>query len=302
MAGKGLVAIEKLNGLNRGEFFKVVDLLFESAPPLADALFSSRPFGSYEEIIDRAEALISSFDHPTRLQVINAHPRIGADPSTLSAQSLKEQGYDVSDPTRLAEELKAQRSVLEELAVENQNYERKYGFKFVVFVNGRSKKKILGVLKERLHRTTSEEAELALGLSEMMAIARDRLRKFQRSSTVATASQANVAKAQGSCGGNTVVDCLNAHGARCITMADQSNTNEEDGSSDGQEEDGEQEGICDCLIGWKACLAGCSLAGAFMDTCVASGCGEQVQCSQDSQSGEDSGAAVFASPLLRWSI
>ncbi len=62
-----------------------------------------------------------------------------------------------------------------ELAYLNQVYEEKFGFRFVVFVNRRSKAEILEVLGERLERTREEELETALG--ELVAIARDRLER-----------------------------------------------------------------------------------------------------------------------------
>jgi 2-oxo-4-hydroxy-4-carboxy--5-ureidoimidazoline (OHCU) decarboxylase len=62
-----------------------------------------------------------------------------------------------------------------ELAYQNQVYEEKFGFRFVVFVNRRSKAEILEVLAERLERTREEELETALG--ELVAIARDRLER-----------------------------------------------------------------------------------------------------------------------------
>jgi len=62
--------------------------------------------------------------------------------------------------------------VLTELAYLNQVYEEKFGFRFVVFVDGRPKSEILKVLQERLERSPDEE--LKTGLSELVAIARDR--------------------------------------------------------------------------------------------------------------------------------
>ena len=62
--------------------------------------------------------------------------------------------------------------ILTELAYLNQVYEEKFGFRFVVFVNGRPKTEILEVLRGRLERTREEELETALG--ELVAIARDR--------------------------------------------------------------------------------------------------------------------------------
>jgi 2-oxo-4-hydroxy-4-carboxy--5-ureidoimidazoline (OHCU) decarboxylase len=62
--------------------------------------------------------------------------------------------------------------VLTELARLNEQYEETFGFRFVVFVNGRSKAEILGVLRERLGRTREEE--LDTGCRELVAIAKDR--------------------------------------------------------------------------------------------------------------------------------
>jgi 2-oxo-4-hydroxy-4-carboxy--5-ureidoimidazoline (OHCU) decarboxylase len=66
----------------------------------------------------------------------------------------------------------AEPEVLEELARLNEEYERRFGFEFVVFVNGRTRAELLPVLRERLGRTREEELET--GLRELCAIARNR--------------------------------------------------------------------------------------------------------------------------------
>jgi 2-oxo-4-hydroxy-4-carboxy--5-ureidoimidazoline (OHCU) decarboxylase len=96
-----------------------------------------------------------------RIAVLDAHPRIGADAASLSLHSRREQG-DVADEATLRE--------LEEL---NDAYEKKFGFRFVVFVAGRTKKEIVPVLRGRLGNTREEE--LKAGLEEFLAIALDRL-------------------------------------------------------------------------------------------------------------------------------
>ena len=62
--------------------------------------------------------------------------------------------------------------VLEELDGLNREYEQRFGFRFVVFVNRRSKAEILEVLRERIRRTREEELDTAVG--ELVAIAEDR--------------------------------------------------------------------------------------------------------------------------------
>ena len=128
--------------------------LFEGRTRLVERLAGvDDPFG-------RARELAGSLTDEEKVEALNAHPAIGA--KNLSERSAKEQGAD-ADP-----------SVLTELAYQNQVYEEKFGFRFVVFVNGRSKAEILDVLRERLQRTREEELET--GLDELIAIAEDRWR------------------------------------------------------------------------------------------------------------------------------
>jgi 2-oxo-4-hydroxy-4-carboxy--5-ureidoimidazoline (OHCU) decarboxylase len=62
--------------------------------------------------------------------------------------------------------------VLAELAFLNEEYERRFGFPFVVFVDGRSRAELLPVLRARLARTRDEE--LRAGLRALCRIARAR--------------------------------------------------------------------------------------------------------------------------------
>ncbi len=151
----------------------VVERLFEGATPLIDRLSHEGPFRSPATLFARAEVILADLTEAEQIAVINAHPRIGEAPDRLRAQSeaaFREQGYDPgggADPTAPA--------VLAELARLNAEYERRFGFRFLVFVNQRSKAALLPVLRERLNRPRA--VELATALSELLAIARDRLQR-----------------------------------------------------------------------------------------------------------------------------
>jgi 2-oxo-4-hydroxy-4-carboxy--5-ureidoimidazoline (OHCU) decarboxylase len=132
----------------------------ERAPALAERLASEAPFNSIDDAIQRARTLLDEMTIGERIAVLDAHPRIGADARSLSKHSRREQGAD--DP-----------AVAAELARLNDEYERQYGFRFVVFVAGRSKAEIVPVLRERLGRP--REDELLTGTGEFLAITRDRL-------------------------------------------------------------------------------------------------------------------------------
>ena len=129
--------------------------LFEGRTRLVDKLAEREdPLGSAREVID-------GLSEAEKLEALNAHPAIGA--GSLSPRSAAEQGAG-GDP-----------AVLTELAYQNQVYEEKFGFRFVVFVNRRTKAEILDVLRERLERSREEELDTAV--EELVAIAEDRWRR-----------------------------------------------------------------------------------------------------------------------------
>jgi 2-oxo-4-hydroxy-4-carboxy--5-ureidoimidazoline (OHCU) decarboxylase len=119
-----------------------------------------RRLAERDDPLGSAREVIAELTEEEKLEALNAHPAIGA--RGLSARSAAEQGAD-ADP-----------AVLTELAYQNQIYEEKFGFRFVVFVNRRPKAEILDVLRERLQRTREEELDTAL--EELVAIAEDRWR------------------------------------------------------------------------------------------------------------------------------
>lgn len=143
---------------------QTIEAVFERAPELVERLSPLVPEGtSPEAIIAAARAIIDSLPEPGRIRILDAHPRIGADPASLSALSRAEQ-----DPS-------GDLAALRELATLNAAYEARFGFRFVVFVAGRSQAEILPLLRERLGH--SRDAELAAGLEEFLRISQDRLRR-----------------------------------------------------------------------------------------------------------------------------
>jgi 2-oxo-4-hydroxy-4-carboxy--5-ureidoimidazoline (OHCU) decarboxylase len=120
-----------------------------------------RRLAATDDPLGNAPAVIATLTEAEQLEALNAHPPIGAR-TALSARSAAEQGDD-ADPETLSE-----------LARLNDEYERRFGFRFVVFVDRRPKAAILEVLRERLQRSREEELDTAL--NELVAIAEDRWR------------------------------------------------------------------------------------------------------------------------------
>jgi 2-oxo-4-hydroxy-4-carboxy--5-ureidoimidazoline (OHCU) decarboxylase len=145
--------------------------LFERAGPLLERLRAAGPppDSSGRAIIDRARTILPTMSEAEQIAVINAHPRIGEQPEWVraqSAQSFREQGYDRETTPP---------EVFLRLANLNEEYEQKFGFRFVVFVNRRPKEALIPVLEARLRSTRDEERRTAL--REILAIAEDRLKQ-----------------------------------------------------------------------------------------------------------------------------
>ena len=127
--------------------------LFEGRTRLVELL------AEREDPFDHVDEVLAELSEADLLAALDAHPRIGQR-SGLSARSSEEQGSDL-DP-----------QVLDELDRLNREYEAKFGFRFVVFVNRRPRSAILPILRERLERTREEELET--GVRELIEIARNR--------------------------------------------------------------------------------------------------------------------------------
>jgi 2-oxo-4-hydroxy-4-carboxy--5-ureidoimidazoline (OHCU) decarboxylase len=128
--------------------------LFEGRTRLVDEL------AGLDDPLGRARDVARRLPDDDKKAVLDAHPAIGA--RATSARSRAEQGTD-DDP-----------EVLEQLAELNRDYEERFGFRFVVFVNKRPRREIIPILRERLGRT--REQELSTGVDELVQIAIDRWR------------------------------------------------------------------------------------------------------------------------------
>ena len=115
-----------------------------------------------EDPLGQARKVLADAPEDEQIEAIATHPRIGQRVN-VSDQAAREQGSD-EDPALLAALVKL-----------NKSYEQKFGFRFVVFVDGRPRGEILSVLRQRLQN--AREEELAAGLDDLVAIALDRWRK-----------------------------------------------------------------------------------------------------------------------------
>lgn len=150
-----------LDALPEAKFIAAAAPWFEGAPRFLARLAAARPFGDESTLFARAAEIAATMPESEQLELIDAHPRLGAPPASVSAASFREQGYD-----------RETAAAMEDLARLNAAYEARHGFRFCVFVNGRSRPELVPVLEAALD--ADRDAEIRRAVAEVVAIARDR--------------------------------------------------------------------------------------------------------------------------------
>ena len=146
--------------------------MFEGAPRFLARLAAARPFGDAATLFARARAIAHAMPEPEQVELIDAHPPLGAPPGSVSALSFREQGYD-NEAAEVAADADRIR-VAAELARLNAAYERRFGFRYCVFVAGRPRAALLPGMEAALG--ADRESELHRALDAVVDIAADRYR------------------------------------------------------------------------------------------------------------------------------
>jgi OHCU decarboxylase len=130
----------------------------------AEGILARRPFYDLETLLSIAESVWWTLGPSDWLEAFAAHPKIGD--KKLSAWSSQEQGGINSAPDQ----------VLERLANGNQEYERRFGWIFLVNATGKTAPEMLDALSARLENGSAEELRVAAG--EQAEITKLRLNKL----------------------------------------------------------------------------------------------------------------------------
>jgi 2-oxo-4-hydroxy-4-carboxy-5-ureidoimidazoline decarboxylase len=157
--------MRELDAMGGSSFEAAIAPLFEGAPRFVARLAADRPFGSYEQLLERARAVAHLMPEEEQIRLLDSHPRIGAGAGSLSELSRREQGLD--GPSAPTNGLQAELDRL------NAEYEQRFGFRYVVFVAGRPRAEIAALMAEAVRG--DRDAEKARALDDVIAIARDRL-------------------------------------------------------------------------------------------------------------------------------
>jgi len=145
-----------------------LEQLFEGAPRFLDRLERAGPFPSDDVLFHVARDISHAMPEPEQIELIDAHPRLGAPPGTVSLMSYVEQGYDRGTGTQADPEV----DVAIELERLNDAYEERHGFRYCVFVAGRSREALLPDMAAAIDADRTSELHRALDAVVDIAIDR----------------------------------------------------------------------------------------------------------------------------------
>lgn len=169
--------MDVLDHISAGIFAATMAPLFEGAPRFLGRLAVARPFGSLDRLFERAREIAHAMPIAEQLELIDAHPRLGAPPASVSAMSFVEQGYDREAAERAAHDAETERArVAAELDRLNTAYEERFGFRYCVFVAGRPRVELLDALRAALD--ADRLAEISRAIDAVVDIAIDRAAKL----------------------------------------------------------------------------------------------------------------------------
>lgn len=150
------MTIEELNTINRKDAF---DELFKccGCTIWAQNLIDFRPYKNKEELFRLSDMIWTSCEGEEVLEAFSHHPKIGdlkslekKFASTKEWASGEQSGVNVAAP-----------KILEELAAANAEYEKKFGYIFIVCATGKTADEMLALLKWRLRNVPEEEFRIA---------------------------------------------------------------------------------------------------------------------------------------------
>ena len=156
------ISLADLNAMPPAEAAKVLAECCGSSR-WVEAISAQRPFVSREAVLVAGNEVCASLDASDWLEAFEHHPRIGERGSALSAR--EQSGMDEAhDTTR------------EELAAVNRDYERRFGFIYIVFATGKTADEMLARARERMKN--DPQIEISIAAEEQRKITQVRLIKL----------------------------------------------------------------------------------------------------------------------------
>ena len=164
---------QAVSAMDRADFIAAIGPVFEHSPWIAERAWEARPFAGVAALHAALVAVIAAASPAEQLALLNAHPELAgqaARAGEITAESRGEQGR-----AGLGHLTEAEHARFDRL---NRDYRARFGFPFIIAVQGRGKTEILQAFERRL--SSDLGPEMATALEQVAEIGRLRLARLVR--------------------------------------------------------------------------------------------------------------------------
>lgn len=166
--------LEKLNSVEREEAIREL-IKCCGSHRWAERLTDARPFRDMDALLRASDDIWWGLDASDWLEAFGHHPKIG---ERQAAQEVSKDAQRWSEEEQASVREAAETTMMELMAA-NHEYERRFGFIFIVCASGRTTEEMLATLKERLK--SDADKELRVAAEEQRRITHLRLKKVLES-------------------------------------------------------------------------------------------------------------------------
>ena len=165
-----MILINKIDNLSQSKFIEIFANIFEKTKWIAERLYNQKPFNSFEDLCSKILEIFKTTSKENQLKIIRAHPDL-ADKTKISLLNI-----DSRTEQNRAGLNQCSEKEFREFKNLNNEYKKKFGFPFILAVEGKNKAEILNKFKKRILNSADDEFKEAI--SQVCKIANLRLNKI----------------------------------------------------------------------------------------------------------------------------
>ncbi len=137
-----------LNNLNRDQFISLFRVIFEKTLWISEKLFELKPFKDKNDLIYKMIQIYESSSNNEVLNILRAHPKLAVEKNLTEHSSEEQSNANLKNCTK---------EEFDEFTNLNNEYEKKFGFPFIIAVKGKDKLEILNNFRQRINNDVEFE-------------------------------------------------------------------------------------------------------------------------------------------------
>ena len=137
-----------LNNLNRDQFISLFRVIFEKTLWISEKLFELKPFKDKNDLIYKMIQIYESSSNNEVLNILRAHPKLAVEKNLTEHSSKEQSNANLKNCTK---------EEFDEFPNLNKEYEKKFGFPFIIAVKGKDKLEILNNFRQRINNDVEFE-------------------------------------------------------------------------------------------------------------------------------------------------